>query len=621
MIPLNSCKILRVDLTSESIKTEEFSVEDRKKYIGALGYAALILLKEVDKNVGPFDPENRLIWVSGVLTGLVAPAANKSIVLSRSPLTNGWGDAIFSARAGIQLKRAGYDMVVVQGKAAKPVYLWITNDGVEIRDASNVWGLGMHRTFEVIKEELKDPKVNIIGIGTAGEKLVRLANVGSDDMRFAGRTGVGAVMGSKNLKAIAVKGQETLGVADAEKFEEVKKEINKVILESPARNAFRNFGTSGGVEMFEKVGNLPVRNWSRASFPQAREISGQKMAETILVRPKPCEYCTFACGRVIRIEDEELKLEEVEGPEYETIAMLGSNCLNSDLLSIAKMNYYCNDYGIDTISTGAAIAFAMEIYENGIITKEDTGGLEIKWGDVNVMLKLIHQIGNKEGFGALLGEGSKRAAEKIGKGAEKYAMQVKGVDLPAHSPYKFKSMGLNYATSNRGACHNRGSPSYIARGITKYPELGWNIDVDPASEAGKGKLTKMHQDFCAVIDAMGICKFVWLFGRVPLPLMQQIYNAATGFNLSIEDMMKGGERIWILQRAFNVKMGLSKKDDTLPERFIKEPMPDGAVEGQTVNLEPMLNEYYKERGLDDEGKPTLEKLRELELEFVAQLIS
>ncbi|MEM0079426.1 MAG: aldehyde ferredoxin oxidoreductase family protein [Nitrososphaerota archaeon] len=612
---LLDCKILIIDLDTENVKTEDFKEEDRKKYIGALGYAALVMLREVDKNTNPYDPHNILIWAAGALVGLPAPAINKSVFISRSPLTNGWGDALFSARAGIQLKKAGYDMVIIRGKASTPTYLYIHNGEVEFRSAENIWGLGMYKTFSIIKEELKNRKVNIVAIGPAGEKLVRIANIGSDDGRFAGRCGLGAVMGSKNLKAIAVSGEKILKPANEERFTEVIKEVNRILLESPAKDSFRNFGTSGAVEIFEKVGNLPVKNWSRGSFPLASEISGRKMASTILVKVRPCEYCVYACGRTVKIIDQELQLEEIDGPEYETIAMLGSNCLNTDLNAIAKMNYYCNDYGIDTISTGATIAFAMELYEKGIITERDTQGLKINWGDPNVMITLIHQIGKKEAFGAILSEGTRIASEIIGKGSQKYAMHVKGLELPAHSPYKFKCMGLNYATANRGACHNRGSPAYVFREITKYPELGWDITMDPSKEEGCGKITKMHQDFCVAIDAIGICKFVWLFGKVPVKYIVDIYNVATGFQLSLDELIKCGERVWVLQRLFNNKMGITRKDDTLPERFIKEPLQDGAVAGQTVRLDIMLEEYYKERGLDSEGRPTIEKLKQLDLEF------
>jgi len=620
MIEVLTGKILRIDLSTNSIKVETWNVEEAKKYIGVLGIAAKIMLEEVDKQTDPYDPENLFIWATGALVGTRGPAINKSIVISKSPLTNGWGDAIFSAFAGVQLKWAGYDAVVVKGKAEKPVYLWITEDNVEIRDASKFWGLGLHKAFKAIKEELKDSKASIIGIGPAGEKLVRIANVMSDDWRAAGRCGLGAVMGSKNLKAIAVKGEKELKVADEARFNEVREKILKIIVQSAAAKNFRAYGTSAGVVAFERIGNLPIKNWTRGTFPEAYEISGQKMAETILVRSKACFACPIACGRVVKIEEGPYKLPgEVAGPEYETIAALGSLIMNSNLKSIAKANYICNDYGIDTISTGSAIAFAMELFEKNIISEKDTGGIRLEWGDPDVMLKMVELIAKKEGFGTILGEGVKRAAEIIGKGAEKYAIHVKGLELPMHNPYRLKAMGLQYATSNRGACHNRGSPGYVERGILN-PEIGLDTKVDPFTEVGKGRITKIHQDACIMLDAIGACKFNYFFPRVPLTLLADLYVAATGIKVKLEDLMKAAERIWLIERAFNVKMGITRKDDTLPERFLKEPIPDGAIKGQIVKLDIMLEEYYRERGYDDQGRPLKEKLKELNLDFVIPII-
>ncbi len=613
-------RILRVNLSTNDIKVETWNTQEAEKYIGALGIVARKMFEEINQQTQPYDPENLFIWATGALVGTRGPAINKSIVISKSPLTNCWGDAIFSAFAGIQLKWAGYDAVVVEGKSEKPVYIWIKDEDVEIRNASNLWGKGLHETFKTIKDELKDSKTSIIGIGPSGEKLVRIANVISDDWRAAGRCGLGSVMGSKNLKAIAVRGEGEIKVDDEDKFNSVKEKILKIIVESTAAKNFRLYGTSAGVVAFEQMGNLPVKNWSRGTFPAAYEISGQKMAETILVRSKSCFGCPMACGRVVKIEEGPYALPgEVAGPEYETIAALGSLIMNSNLQSIAKGNYICNDYGVDTISAGSAIAFAMELFEKGIISEGDTGGIELRWGDPDTMLKMIELIVKKEGFGAILGEGVKQAAKIIGKGSNRYAMHVKGLELPFHNPYRLKAMGLQYATCNRGACHNRGSPGYVERGILS-PELGLDTKVDPFIEKGKGKITKIHQDACTFIDAIGACKFNYFFPRVPLTLLADLYVAATGFKVTLEELLKAAERIWLIERAFNIKMGIDRKDDRLPERFLKEPVPDGAIKGQTVNLDIMLEEYYKERGYDEQGRPSIEKLRELGLDFIIPVI-
>ncbi|MEM3479217.1 MAG: aldehyde ferredoxin oxidoreductase family protein, partial [Candidatus Bathyarchaeia archaeon] len=534
-----------------------------------------------------------------------------------SPLTNIWGESIFSANSGIELKRAGYDMLLMDGKAEKPVYLWIHDGGVEIRDASGIWGMDTFTACESIKKDLGERKAAVASIGPAGERLVRLASIISDNGRAAGRCGLGAVMGSKNLKAIAVLGSRRIDVANPEALAGLSREIVEIVKDR--MKAFTEYGTSRGVVAFEEMGNLPIKNWTMGRFPGAEKISGMKMAETILSDRKSCFSCPVACGRYVKISEGPYAPLEGYGPEYETIAALGSLCMNDNLEAIAKANDLCNRFGLDTISVGATIAFAMECYEKGIVTKEDTGGVELRWGDPDAIIKMVVLIGRREGFGAILGEGVKRAAEIIGKGAERYAMHVKGLEIPMHNPYRFKEMGLQYAVSERGACHLRGLSMLPSRGIL-LPDIGFNEKLDGFAIEGKAHVVKVMQDVCRVVDALGICKFVYLFGGVPLRKIVQLYTAVTGWETTLEDLLRAGERIWMLQRLFNVRMGVSRKDDTLPRRFLEEPMVDGAVKGQTVNLEPMLEEYYVERGLDCEGRPRREKLLELGLDFTAKYV-
>ena len=437
--------------------------------------------------------------------------------------------------------------------------------------------------------------------------------------RTFGRCGIGAVMGSKKLKAVVVKGTKEVPVAREDKFRELSKKMYEIVTTSPARKRFYDFGTAGAVVPFNEMGNLPIRNWTRGYFPGAEKISGEKMVETILVDRKACWMCPICCGRVVEVKTGPYATPRTAGPEYETLAALGSLCYVDNLEAVAKANYICNSYGVDTISTGAVIAFAMELYERGVLTKEDTGGIELKFGSADAMVKMVELICRREGLGDLLAEGVKRAAEKIGRGAEKYAIHVKGLELPMHSPYRFKCMGLQYATSNRGACHNRGSPAYVARGIL-HPELGLSEKLDGFTEKGWGKVTKIHQDACTLVDALGFCKFAVFHCGTPFTLLAELFSAAIGVDVTLQDLMKGAERIWILERSFNVKMGLTSRDDTLPVRFIKEPPPDGAAKGQTVNLEVMLREYYEERGLDELGRPKVEKLKELGLDVVIPII-
>lgn len=611
-------KIIRVNLSTNKIRIEDLDFSLAKDLLGCLGIASKIMLEEIDLTVDPFNPKNKLIFLTGILTGSTAPAACKSIVVSKSPLTNIWGESVFSANTGIELKRAGYDMLVIDGAADKPVYLWIYNDDVEIRDASAFWGMDTYTTCEAIKSDLGEKKAAVICIGPAGERLARISSVISDNGRAAGRCGLGAVMGSKNLKAIAALGSRNISVANPDHLRELRREIINITRER--LRGLSDYGTARGVVAFEEMGNLPIKNWTRGKFPGAEKISGVRMAETILVGRKACFACHIACGRYVKVSEGPYAPLEGYGPEYETIAALGSLCMNDNLEAIAKANDLCNRFGLDTISTGATIAFAMECYERGIITKDDTGGVELKWGDPDAIIKMIELIGQREGFGAILSEGSMKAAEKIGKGAEKYAMHVKGLEIPMHSPYRFKEMGLQYAVSERGACHLRGLSMLPARGIL-LPEIGVDKQVDGFLVDGKAHLVKIMQDLCRVVDALGLCKFVYLFGGVPLWMLAKLYTTITGWETTLNDLMKAGEKIWILQRIFNVRMGVRRKDDMLPKRFLEEPLSEGGAKGQIVELEPMLNEYYAERGLNEEGMLKRDEVVKLGLNFAVKYIT
>ncbi|MEM1514860.1 MAG: aldehyde ferredoxin oxidoreductase family protein [Candidatus Bathyarchaeia archaeon] len=611
-------KILRVNLSKNKVRIEDLDLTLARNLLGCLGIASKIMLEELDPSVDPLSPDNRLVLLTGVLTGSTAPAACKSIVVSRSPLTNIWGESVFSANTGIELKRAGYDMLMVKGVADKPVYLWIHDNNIEIRDAGSLWGMDTFTACEAIKSDLGEKKAAVVSIGPAGERLVKISSIMSDNGRAAGRCGLGAVMGSKKLKAIAALGSRNINVANLDLLNEIRKEI--VSITKNRLKGLSDHGTARGVVAFEEMGNLPIKNWTKGSFPRAERISGARMTETILVGRKACYACHVGCGRYVKISDGPYAPLEGYGPEYETIAALGSLCMNDDLEAIAKANDLCNRFGLDTISTGAVIAFAMECYEKGVLTKDDTNGIELRWGDPDAIIKMIELIGRREGFGIILGEGSIRAAEKIGRNAERYAMHVKGLEIPMHSPYRFKEMGLQYAVSERGACHLRGISMLPARG-TLLPDIGLEKQVDGFSIEGKAHIVKVMQDLCRVLDALGVCKFVYLFGGVSLRVLAKLHTAVTGWETTLDELMRAGERIWILQRIFNVRMGVRRKDDALPKRFLEEPLSEGAAKGQIVNLEPMLDEYYVERGLDSNGIPKREKVMELGLNFAVRYIT
>ncbi|TRO57550.1 aldehyde ferredoxin oxidoreductase [Candidatus Bathyarchaeota archaeon] len=607
-----SGKLLRVDLSTSEVNEENLDPEILRKFIGGEGIASTILYREVGSNTDPLGPENRLILMTGAFVGTTVPCGIKTTVVSKSPLTGIYGESVFSAPLGVSLKNAGFDGIIIQGSAKNPVYLLIDQNKIQIKDASHFWGEETFDTVDAIRSELNDQRASIVTIGPAGEKLVKLASIIADDSRAAGRCGLGAVMGSKKLKAIVCTATGKVNVSNQEKLNEIKKEAVTIAL--PNTKAFREHGTATGLIVFEQNGNLPIKNWTSGSFPEAENITGTMMTEKILTACYPCMTCPISCGRKVKVESGLYSMEG-SGPEYETMAALGSLCLNDNLESIAKANDICNRLGIDTISSGQAIAFAMECYEKGLI--ENTGSVDMNWGNPDAVVRMCELIGNREGLGAILGEGVRNASQIIGKRSEKFAMHVKGLEFPEHNPRRFKSMGLAYATSNVGANHNRGSPMLVERGLLS-PELPWKEPVDGFSINDKGRITKVYQDLCCVVDSLGICKFMVFWGKMPLKLLVDYYNAITGWQINFDDLMKAGERIWNVQRAFNIKMGITKKDDTLPERFLKESVTEGPAKGQIVELDKMLEDYYGERGLDEEGKPGKQVLLDLGLEWISK---
>jgi len=488
-----SGKLLRVDLTSGEIAREDLDLELARQFLGGEGIASTILFKEVGPETDPLDPDNRLIFMTGTFVATNIPCGIKTTVVSRSPLTGIYGESVFSAPLGVDLKNAGYDGIIIKGRAKQPVYLWINDEQIQIKDAKHLWGKETFETVDVIRKDLGDRTVSVVMIGPAGEKLVKLASIIADDSRAAGRCGLGAVMGSKNLKAVACKGTGKIKVANPDRLDSIRREAVAITL--PNTKGFRDNGTASGLIVFEQNGNLPIRNWTRSSFPDAEKITGSTMTQKILTGPYPCKTCPIACGRKVRVAGGPYAMEG-SGPEYESMSALGSLCYNGNLESIAKANDICNRLGIDTISAGQTIAFAMECYVHGLL--EDTSGVDLTWGNPDAVVKMCELMGKREGFGAILGEGVRRASEIIGKGSEKFAMHVKGLEFPEHNPRKFKSMGVAYATSNVGANHNRGSPMLVERNLLS-PELPWKESVDGFLTKDKGRMAKVYQDVCCTV--------------------------------------------------------------------------------------------------------------------------
>ena len=605
-------KILRVELSRERVETQALDEDLAKKFIGGSGLAAKILYEETGPDTDPLGPENLLIFMTGPFAATPVITSGRHAVVTKSPLTGIFAESDSGGTWGAVLKKAGFDGIVVKGKAKKPVYLWVADGKAEIRDATHLWGQDTYEVEGAIREETRKDAV-VASIGPAGEKLVRFASILNDgkDARAAGRAGVGAVMGSKNLKAIAVRGTQTIEIADAEALRASLKEISPMVAKNT--EGMRKFGTSGGVAAFENLGSLPLQNWKfQGRWQQgAEKIAGPAMAAKILTGIYFCDRCVIGCGRRVKIDSGPYAGVEGAGPEYETIALLGSLCLVDDLEAIAKGNELCNRYGMDTISTGAAIAFAMEAYEKGLIGKKETGEIELLWGRGDVMVKMVEKIGKREGLGHLLGEGVRRAAEKLGRNAVEFSLQVKGLEIPGHDPRCYNAGSVSYATSNRGACHLAGFTHVFERILT-MPEIGVETPLPRTEVKGKGELTAKTQNIMGLFDSLKLCKFT-LFGGLKLTPIAAWYTYVTGVPMEVAEFLKIGERIFNLKRLYNVRCGVSRKDDTLPPRFLTL---KHTGEGLAPNLPPlgeMLGDYYEYRGWNEEGIPLPEKLRELGL--------
>lgn len=583
-------RILFVDLTNGRMREQPFPDEWKRRFIGGRGLGVALLSHMAVPSVDPFSPENPLVFATGPLTGSGVPLGARYDVVTKSPLTGTLTSANSGGMFGTELKRAGFDAVVVSGAAASPVYLLVRDGNAELRDASGCWGLSTGGSAAAIQKEIGDVHARIASIGPAGECLCRMACIVNEGGRTAGRGGVGAVMGSKRLKAIAARGSMRVPVHNPERFNIIKKQIQNKLKESGiTRGGLHTHGTASIVMITQNRGILPTRNHQRGTFAGAEDVSGERMTETILKRRNPCYACPIGCGRITAVGE-----EEGEGPEYETIWAFGPECEVNDLEAIAKANYLCNELGLDTISTGATIACAMELSERGVI------GEEILFGDAGAVVKLVRMIGCREGIGDELAEGSYRFAAKYGH--PELSMSVKKQELPAYDPRGLRGMGLNYATSVRGGCHVYGN--------MVYPEvLGAPVRMDPFTNEGKAEMTKTLQDMAAVLDSSGICLFtekvLWTTDYVAM------VNAVTGFDLDDAEFLCIGDRIWNLQKIFNIGAGLGKEDDTLPPRLMNEPLPDGAASGRVWVREPLLDEYYNVRGWNSEGVPSEEKLRQL----------
>jgi aldehyde:ferredoxin oxidoreductase len=616
-------KILRVDLTTGELSVDEPGETFFRTYFGGWGLIAHYLLKELPSGIDPLSADNLLIFAPGVVTGAPVGGSGRHAVGGKSPLTGGFGEADVGGFWGTELKRAGWDAIVISGQAPKPVYLWVHDDHVEIHDASDLWGEPTADVDSMLREELGDERVRVAQCGLAGERLVRFASVMHDVNRAAGRTGLGAVMGAKNLKAVAVRGSGQVKIADQKALRELARWLREDGMKGWQADLREN-GTNGGLLGLSAQGGLPTLNFQRGSFEGAEKITGRTMTETILVGRDNCFACPIRCKRRVQSSARYKVHPTYGGPEYETAAALGSCCGIEDLQAIAYGNQLCNAYGLDTISTGVVIAWVMECVERGLLSSDDTEGLDVRFGHADAMLSLIEKIARREGFGDLLAEGSLRAARRIGRDTERYAMQVKGQEIPMHEPRIKFGLGLGYAVSPTGAdhVHNIHDTSYAREGgaIQGVRSLGILHPI-PADDLGpdKVRLVKYLIDWQVMLNCAGVCTFMpYGFGQ-----LRDLVRGVTGWNTTVLELMKGGERALAMARAFNYREGFSAKDDVPHWRFSTafESGPTAGVRVPAGDVEAALELYYGMNGWDRQtGAPTSGTLDELGLHWVADLL-
>jgi len=608
--------VLRVDLTNGVVHREPLDESFARTYIGGRGFTARLQYDLIPVKVDPFGPENVVIVAPGPLTGTPAPSTARFTLGGRSPLTGVLGDANSGGFFGAVLKRAGYDLIIFQGRAPNPVYLWIDDDRAELRDARHLWGKDTHETARLIKEEVGTRAVSTAIIGPAGENLVRFAGLIVDGEHTAARTGLGAVLGSKRMKAIAVRGTREVPIHDPSAFADLADELYEVLrVDSRSGQELPQYGTTALLDHHTRLGGVNTRNWQTGLFEGKEKIDGDYLNEHYLVRATGCYRCPVRCDRYSRVTEGEFAGTEVGGPEYSTLVSFGSACGNDNLASILKANEMCNKYGLDTIDTGNIIAWTMELYERGILTKEDTDGVELTWGNYHAILEMVDRITFRKGaFADLLAEGIVSAAQEIGKDSERYAVHVKGMTPPPLDPRAVKVYNFRYAVSTRGADHLRIS----APGA-------YGLDSFPRMEAAE-KL-KLWEGIVTIPDLMGLCKFPYSYYAETvertlhkmLDIVPGLYSAATGIEVTGDDLLLVARRVANVERAHNCRLGLRAKDDTMPPRFLEDPLPEGPNKGKVYDiLDSMKEAWYTVHGWDVEtGIPKRETLESLGLEDIA----
>lgn len=604
---------LTVNLSTERQSAESIPDERVPRYFLGSGLAASLYYDQMRPDLAPLDPQSPVYIFVGLLTGTMVPTACKFSVCGRSPLTGVWNESVSGGDWGAELRFTGHSGIAITGRSSAPVYLWVDDSGLEIRDASHLWGLDCYETADRLRAET-DPQARVLAIGPAGERLVNLAALMVDghEARAVGRGGMGAVLGSKNLKAIVVKGSQRPTYRDEESLRASVREKTRLIRDNSA--GMSKLGTAGGVAGAERLGDLPLKNWLGSSWPEgAAAITGQTVAEQYTVKHYRCFGCPIGCGKQIPDDNGEF----IHTPEYETAGSLGALCLVDDLPSIIRANDICNRLGLDTISVGASIAAAMEAFERGLLPKDAAHGLDLSWGNAETMVALTEQIGLRQGLGTWLGEGVRAFSRRLGRDAADLDITVKGLELPMHDPRGSHGMGLAYMMSNRGACHNAHLMHPIEQGMAVFTEVGFEENYDGQSDDGKAEAVRLAEDYGVQCSAIPLCVFDHWTYKWDDPF--QALNAVTGWGLDLKEYLRTGARIWLIKRALINRMGITAADDRLPVKVLTAATGGGAA-GSVPDAERLRREYYQQRGLDERGWPTRETLAAVGLDDVADVL-
>ena len=619
-------RMLRINLTKNEIKQEDLDHNALRKFPGGVSYAAKVLVKELEPGVDPLSPSNKLMIATGPLTGTLCPGSGSLEVCFKSPLTGVWGESRMGGGWGPELKYAGFDMLVLEGKTERLSYVWVHDGEVEIKSAEHLRNETIPNTERLLREEIGEPRAKVMAIGPAGEKLVRFASILSNH-RAAGRCGGGAVLGSKNVKAIAVRGHKGVSVAHPEKFFASVRKAENTVMSNPSREAFSIGGTIGDLPGCDLAGDLPTKYGISNSWGKGESIY-TRFRKNNLVNTKACTGCIIDCGRYVGVETGRWRTPLHGGAEYESMVAFTAFMLNEDVDAAVHATYLCNIYGMDTISCGNAIAFAMECHEQGLLTKKDMDGINLSWNNPEAIITMVDKIQKREGFGKILGEGVRKAAEEIGGRAPSFALHVKGLEMPFHDPRSGNSLILTYGTANRGMCHIHPFETFQVDGFkSDFGLIPYGLanpkKLNAHEEKGKGKLVKLLQDFGVLFDILGTCKFLTYCG-LDLKIYSELLSGLTGWDVDELELLKTGERAINLQRYFNCREGIRRKDDMVPRRICNLPAFGDYSANREVKIEnydKMLDEYYDSRGWDRKtGIPSKEKLKELDLDEITGAI-